>query len=152
MKRKKDFAHVAAIASWFRHAPTNQKEGPLTFFFLVSSFSSSTKSFYRLSVCVTEKRRPLYKCTTLSLSLECVCVWGPASTNLVETVVVVVDLPMDRRRRMSKRQTLESLLSSLLPQRMDQNGRFRVVSQDGGNCGRWLTKKKGKKQKQHCLR
>ena len=64
------------------------------------------------------------------------CVWGPASTNLVETVVVVVDLPMDRRRRMSKRQTLESLLSSLLPQRMDQNGRFRVVSQDGGNCGR----------------
>ena len=122
------------------------------FFLFVSSFSSSTKSFYRLSVCVTEKRRPLYKCTTLSLSLECVCVWGPASTNLVETVVVVVDLPMDRRRRMSKRQTLESLLSSLLPQRMDQNGRFRVVSQDGGNCGRWLTKKKGKKQKQHCLR
>ena len=34
MKRKKDFAHVAAIASWFRHAPTNQKEGPLTFFFI----------------------------------------------------------------------------------------------------------------------
>ena len=44
------------------------------FFLFVSSFSSSTKSFYRLSVCVTEKRRPLYKCTTLSLSLECVCV------------------------------------------------------------------------------
>jgi hypothetical protein len=37
-----------------------------------------------------------------------------------------------------------------LPQRVNQNGRFRVVSQDGGNCRSHRGERKGKTTHCHC--